>query len=177
MILCKEKYARVIDSAVFPGQQGGPLMHVIAAKAVAFKEALQPEFKVYQQRILDNAQALARGLMRRGLKLVSDGTDTHLMLVDLRGTGVTGKTLQLRLDDVNITCNKNGIPSDPEKPFVTSGIRLGTPAVTTRGMTTEDMDEIAGLINLALFEYEASASLIREKVAAICMRYPLYPSL
>jgi glycine hydroxymethyltransferase len=177
MILCKEKYAKAIDSAVFPGQQGGPLMHVIAAKAVAFKEALQPEFKVYQQRILDNAQALARGLMRRGLKLVSDGTDTHLMLVDLRGTGVTGKTLQLRLDDVNITCNKNGIPYDPEKPFVTSGIRLGTPAVTTRGMTTEDMDEIAGLINLALFEYEASASLIREKVAAICMRYPLYPSL
>ena len=121
-----------------------------------FKEALQPEFKDYQQRILDNAQALADGLLNRGLKLVSGGTDTHLMLVDLRGTGVTGKEMQLRLDEVNITCNKNGIPYDPEKPFVTSGIRLGTPAVTTRGMTTADMDEIAGLISLTLSDFEAS---------------------
>ena len=135
MILCKEQYAKAIDSAVFPGQQGGPLMHVIAGKAVALKEALEPSFKVYQQHILDNAQALATGLIRRGFNLVSGGTDTHLMLVDLRGTGVTGRDMQIRLDDVNITCNKNGIPYDPEKPFVTSGIRLGTPAVTTRGMT------------------------------------------
>jgi glycine hydroxymethyltransferase len=177
MILCREEYARVIDSAVFPGQQGGPLMHVIAAKAVALKEALQPEFKIYQQHILDNAQALAGGLQRRGLKLVADGTDTHLMLVDLRGTGVTGKDLQIRLDEVNITCNKNGIPYDPEKPFITSGIRLGTPAVTTRGLTPADMDEIAGLITLALRDYDNSGQLIREQVAAICGRYPLYPSL
>jgi glycine hydroxymethyltransferase len=177
MILCKEQYAKAIDSAVFPGQQGGPLMHVIAAKAVAFHEALQPAFKAYQQRILDNAQALAAGLQKRGLRLISNGTDTHLMLVDLRGTGVTGKELQLRLDDVNITCNKNGIPYDPEKPTVTSGIRLGTPAATTRGMTTADMDEIAGLIDLALNDYEGSGARIREQVAAICGRYPLYPSL
>jgi glycine hydroxymethyltransferase len=177
MILCKQQYAKQIDSAVFPGQQGGPLMHVIAAKAVAFKEALEPGFKIYQQHILDNAQALARGLMNRGLKLVSGGTDTHLMLVDLRDTGVTGKTLQMRLDEVNITCNKNGIPYDPEKPFITSGIRLGTPAVTTRGLTPADMDEIAAMIALALHDFENSSQLIRDRVAAICARYPLYPSL
>ena len=177
MILCKEKYARAIDSAVFPGQQGGPLMHVIAAKAVSFREALQPDFKAYQQRIIDNAQALAKGLLSRGFNLVSGGTDTHLMLVDLRGTGVSGKEMQIRLDEVNITCNKNGIPYDPEKPTVTSGIRLGTPAATTRGMTPADMDEIAGLISLTLRDYEGSADLIREKVAAICAKYPLYPTL
>ena len=177
MILCKEKYAKAIDSAVFPGQQGGPLMHVIAAKAVSFREALQPDFKAYQQRIIDNAQALAKGLLSRGFNLVSGGTDTHLMLVDLRGTGVSGKEMQIRLDEVNITCNKNGIPYDPEKPFITSGIRLGTPAATTRGMTTADMDEIAGLISLTLHDHEGSAGLIREKVAAICAKYPLYPTL
>lgn len=177
MILCKEQYAKAIDSAVFPGQQGGPLMHVIAAKAVAFKEALQPEFKLYQQRILKNAQALASGLMKRGFNLVSGGTDTHLMLVDLRGTGVTGKEMQIRLDDVNITCNKNGIPYDPEKPFVTSGIRLGTPAVTSRGMTEADMDEIAELISLTLKDFSGSAEHIRSRVAEICSRYPLYPEL
>lgn len=177
MILCKEQFAKAIDSAVFPGQQGGPLMHVIAAKAVAFKEALQPEFKVYQQRILDNAQALANGLVRRGFNLVSGGTDTHLMLVDLRGTGVTGKEMQIRLDEVNITCNKNGIPYDPEKPFVTSGIRLGTPAVTSRGMTTGDMDEISELISLTLNDFANSADRIRQRVDAICSRYPLYPEL
>ncbi len=177
MILCKEQYAKAIDSAIFPGQQGGPLMHVIAGKAVAFKEALQPDFKIYQQKILDNAQALAQGLIKRGLKLVSGGTDTHLMLVDLRDTGVTGKTMQLRLDEVNITCNKNGIPYDPEKPFVTSGIRLGTPAVTTRGMTTSDMDLIANLIYLALNDFEASGEKIKAQVAELCVRYPLYPSL
>ncbi len=177
MILCKEQYGKMIDSAIFPGTQGGPLMHVIAAKAVAFKEALQPEFKAYQQRILDNAQALAKGLLDRGLKLVSGGTDNHLMLVDLRGTGVTGKELQHRLDEVNITCNKNGIPFDPEKPFVTSGVRLGTPAVTSRGLNVTDMDEIADLIVLALRDFEASAESIRQRVAALLDRYPLYPGL
>ena len=177
MILCREQYAKAIDSAVFPGQQGGPLMHVIAAKAVAFKEALQPEFKLYSQRILDNAQALAQGLVKRGLKLVSGGTDTHLMLVDLRDTGVSGKTLQLRLDEVNITCNKNGIPYDPEKPTITSGIRLGTPAVTSRGMTPADMDEIAELITMSLQDDPAVSDLIRQRVDAISSRYPLYPTL
>ncbi len=177
MILCKAQYAKAIDSAVFPGQQGGPLMHVIAAKAVAFKEALQPEFKAYSQRILDNAQALASGLVRRGINLVSGGTDNHLMLVDLRGTGVTGKAMQLRLDEVNITCNKNGIPYDPEKPTITSGIRLGTPAVTTRGMTPADMDEIAGLITLTLNEFATKQDEIKARVAALTSRYPLYPEL
>ena len=177
MILCREQYAKAIDSAVFPGQQGGPLMHVIAAKAVAFKEALQPEFKLYSQRILDNAQALAQGLVKRGLKLVSGGTDTHLMLVDLRDTGVSGKTLQLRLDEVNITCNKNGIPYDPEKPTITSGIRLGTPAVTSRGMTPADMDEIAELITMSLQDDPAVSDLIRQRVDAISSRYSLYPTL
>ena len=177
MILCKEKYAKAIDSAVFPGQQGGPLMHVIAAKAVALREAMQPEFKAYQQRVVDNAQALAGGLIKRGFSLVSGGTDTHLMLADLRGSGVTGKEMQIRLDEVNITCNKNGIPYDPEKPFITSGIRLGTPAVTSRGMSIADMDEIAELISLTLRDYESEAEHIRSRVEAICCRYPLYPSL
>jgi len=177
MILCREQYAKLIDSAVFPGTQGGPLMHVIAAKAVAFREALQPEFKAYQQRIVDNAQALAQGLLKRGVNLVSGGTDNHLMLVDLRGTGVTGKELQLRLDEVNITCNKNGIPFDPEKPFVTSGVRLGTPAVTTRGLNTADMDEIADLIVLTLRDYEAKKDEVIRRVAALLDRYPLYPGL
>ena len=176
MILCKEQYAKAIDSAVFPGQQGGPLMHVIAGKAVALKEALEPSFKVYQQHILDNAQALATGLIRRGFNLVSGGTDTHLMLVDLRGTGVTGRDMQIRLDDVNITCNKNGIPYDP-KTLITSGIRLGTPAVTTRGMTPVDMDVIADLISMTLHDFDGSATRIRQQVKRICARYPLYPSL
>lgn len=177
MILCKAEYAKAIDSAVFPGQQGGPLMHVIAGKAVAFKEALDPSFNVYQQQIIDNAKALAAGLMKRGINLVSGGTDNHLMLVDLRGTGVTGKEMQLRLDEVNITCNKNGIPYDPEKPFVTSGIRLGTPAVTSRGMTPSDMDEIADLIALTLFDYENQQDAIRDRVARMTDRYPLYVGL
>ncbi|NLB44045.1 MAG: serine hydroxymethyltransferase [Clostridiaceae bacterium] len=177
MILCREAYAKAIDSAVFPGQQGGPLMHIIAAKAVAFKEALEPSFAAYQKRIVANAKALADGLLRRGIRLVSGGTDTHLMLVDLRETGVTGKTMQLRLDEVNITCNKNGIPYDPEKPFVTSGIRLGTPAVTTRGMNGQDMDEIADLIHLALNGYDTAQDEIRTRVAALCARYPLYADL
>ena len=177
MILCREQHAKAIDSAIFPGTQGGPLMHVIAAKAVAFHEALQPEFKAYQQRIIDNAQALASGLLKRGINLVSGGTDNHLMLVNLIGTGVTGKELQLRLDEVNITCNKNGIPFDPEKPFVTSGIRLGTPAVTTRGLNTSDMDEIAELINLTLCDFPASKAQVIARVAALLDRYPLYPGL
>lgn len=177
MIMCKEQYAKAIDSAVFPGQQGGPLMHVIAGKAVSFKEALDPSFKVYQQHILDNAKALAAGLMKRGINLVSGGTDNHLMLVDLRGTGVSGKEMQLRLDEVNITCNKNGIPYDPEKPTITSGIRLGTPAVTTRGMTPADMDEIAELIKLTLTDYENSHTEIRRRVAELVVKYPLYPNL
>ncbi len=177
MILCREEHAKAINSAIFPGTQGGPLMHVIAGKAVAFREALQPDFKQYQQRIIDNAQALAAGLQKRGINLVSGGTDNHLMLVNLIGTGVTGKDLQLRLDDVNITCNKNGIPFDPEKPFITSGIRLGTPAVTTRGLNTADMDEIAELITLTLNEYPASKDAVIERVAALLVRYPLYPGL
>ena len=179
MILCKEPYAKKIDAAVFPGQQGGPLMHVIAGKAVAFKEALEPSFKIYQQKILDNAQALATGLLNRGFRLVSGGTDTHLMLIDLRETGVTGKTMQLRLEEMNITCNKNSIPYDPEKPFITSGIRLGTPAVTTRGMTPADMDEIASLISgtLVHFDSHEAQAEIRARVSVLCQRYPLYPGL
>lgn len=177
MILCRESFAKAIDSAVFPGQQGGPLMHIIAAKAVAFHEALQPSFKTYQQRIVRNAAALANGLTRRGFDLISGGTDTHLMLVDLRNTGLTGKTMQLRLDSANITCNKNGIPNDPQTPFVTSGIRLGTPAVTTRGMNQDDMDIIAELIGMARDESEEQLQRIREGVAALCARYPLYPDL
>ncbi|NLV48646.1 MAG: serine hydroxymethyltransferase [Clostridiaceae bacterium] len=177
MILCRSQYAKAIDSAVFPGQQGGPLMHVIAGKAVAFKEALMPSFQQYQKNIITNAAALAEGLKKRGLRLVADGTDTHLMLVDLRETGVTGKEFQNRLDSVNITCNKNGIPYDPEKPFVTSGIRLGTPAVTTRGMTPSDMDEIADLIALTLSDFAGSTSQIKDRVAALCSRYPLYEHL
>lgn len=175
MIMCKEQYAKAINSAVFPGQQGGPLMHIIAAKAVAFLEALKPDFKQYQQNILDNAQALASGLMKRGIKLVSGGTDNHLMLVDLRGTGVSGKDLQHRLDEVNITCNKNGIPYDPEKPTITSGVRLGTPAVTSRGMNVADMDEIADLIYLTLTDYEGAKADIIKRVDAISSKYPLYP--
>ena len=177
MILCRSQYAKAIDSAVFPGQQGGPLMHVIAGKAVAFKEALMPSFQQYQKNIITNAAALAEGLKKRGLRLVADGTDTHLMLVDLRETGVTGKEFQNRLDSVNITCNKNGIPYDPEKPFVTSGIRLGTPAVTTRGMTPSDMDDIADLIALTLSDFAGSATQIKDRVAALCSRYPLYEHL
>ncbi len=177
MILCKAQYAKAIDSAVFPGQQGGPLMHIIAAKAVAFGEALRPDFKVYQQNILDNAQALAAGLRAEDFDLVAGGTDTHLMLVDLTRTGVTGRDMQLRLDEVNITCNKNGVPFDTKGPTVTSGIRLGTPAVTTRGFTRDDMREIARLIKTTLTDFEGSQARIREEVAAICQRHPLYPDL
>lgn len=177
IIMCREKYAKQIDMAVFPGQQGGPLMHIIAAKAVAFKEALTPEFRVYQGNIIKNAAALAAGLQDRGIALVSGGTDNHLMLMDLRGTGVTGKEMQLRLDEMNITCNKNTIPFDPEKPFVTSGIRLGTAAVTTLGMDTADMTEIADLIALTLNCYDTKKEEILSRVAALTSRYPLYPEI
>ncbi len=177
IIMCKEEYAKKIDSAVFPGQQGGPLMHIIAAKAVAFKEALSDEFRAYQGQIVKNAAALADGLMKRGVNLVSGGTENHLMLIDLRGTGVTGKELQLRLDDVNITANKNTIPFDPEKPFVTSGVRVGTAAVSARGMKEEDMDIIADCIAKAIFSFEESKEDIKAAVAGLTSKYPLYPDM
>lgn len=148
-------------------------MHVIAAKAVCFKEALQPEFKVYQQNIVDNAQALCKGLMSRGIRIVSGGTDNHLMLVDLTNYDITGKTLEKLLDSVNITCNKNTIPNDPKSPFVTSGVRLGTPAVTSRGMNTEDMDQIAEAIAMMIKEGESAAPKAKEIVKALTEKYPL----
>ena len=177
IIMCKEEYAKKIDSAVFPGQQGGPLMHIIAAKAVAFKEALSDEFRAYQGQIIKNAAALADGLMKRGVNLVSGGTENHLMLIDLRGTGVTGKELQLRLDDVNITANKNTIPFDPEKPFVTSGVRVGTAAVSARGMKETDMDVIADCIAKSIFSFEESKEDIKAAVAGLTSKYPLYPDM
>ncbi len=177
IIMCKEEYSKKIDSAVFPGQQGGPLMHIIAAKAVAFKEALSDEFRAYQGQIIKNAAALADGLMKRGVNLVSGGTENHLMLIDLRGTGVTGKELQLRLDDVNITANKNTIPFDPEKPFVTSGVRVGTAAVSARGMKEEDMDVIADCIAKSIFSFEESKEDIKAAVAGLTSKYPLYPDM
>ncbi len=177
IIMCKEEYAKKIDSAVFPGQQGGPLMHIIAAKAVAFKEALSDEFRAYQGQIVKNAAALAAGLLKRNVNLVSGGTENHLMLIDLRGTGVTGKELQLRLDDVNITANKNTIPFDPEKPFVTSGVRVGTAAASARGMKEEDMDVIADCIAKAIFSFEESKEEIKAAVAGLTAKYPLYPDM
>ena len=174
LILCKEELAKAIDKAVFPGNQGGPLMHVIAAKAVCFGEALKPEFKAYQEQIVKNAKALADGLTSRGVKLVSGGTDNHLMLVDLVGTEVTGKELEHRLDEVNITANKNAIPNDPQSPFITSGLRIGTPAATTRGLVEEDMDKIAEYISLAIKDFDANKDYIKNGVAAICKKYPLY---
>lgn len=174
LILCKEKYAKKINSAVFPGIQGGPLMHIIAAKAVALKEALTDDFKVYQKNIIDNAQALAQGLISNGLELVSGGTDTHLMLVDLTNIGVTGKVAQLMLDEVNITCNKNGIPYDTKGPFVTSGIRLGTPAVTTRGMNTDEMKTIADAIAMTLKDFKNSKNTVKNMVAQLVSKHPLY---
>lgn len=174
LILCKEEYAKAIDKAIFPGSQGGPLMHVIASKAVCFGEALKPEFKTYQEQICKNAKALADGLVSRGFKLVSGGTDNHLMLMDLRESGITGKELEHRLDEVYITVNKNTIPNEPLSPFVTSGIRIGTPAVTSRGLKEADMDLIAGFIGNAITDFENKAEAIREGVAALCARYPLY---
>ncbi len=174
MILCKEEYAKAIDKAVFPGNQGGPLMHIIAAKAVCLGEALKPEFKDYARRVVENAKTLADGLTARGVNLVSGGTDNHLCLIDLRGTGVTGKELERRLDEVRITVNKNAVPDDPESPFVTSGIRVGTPAATSRGLDTADMEKIAEYIALAITDFEEKADYIRAGVAEICERHPLY---
>ena len=174
LILCKAEHAKAIDKAIFPGTQGGPLEHIIAAKAVCFGEALKPEWKSYAQGILDNAQALAKGLLARGFDLVSGGTDNHLMLVDLRPMHITGKELEKRLDEVYITVNKNAIPNDPEKPTVTSGIRIGTPAVTTRGMVPADMEVIAEAIYLCATDFERSADKIRGMVNDLCAKYPLY---
>lgn len=174
LILCREEYAKAIDKAVFPGTQGGPLMHIIAAKAVAFGEALTDEFKAYQSQILKNAQTLANALKSHGLSLVSGGTDNHLMLLDLRGTGITGKELEHRLDEVRITANKNTVPNDPETPFVTSGVRLGTPAVTSRGFGEAEMVEIAAMIRDCIFDFEATKEKTLEKVSALCARFPIY---
>ena len=174
LILCKQELAAAINKAIFPGNQGGPLMHIIAAKAVCFGEALDPSFKVYQENIIKNAAALAKGLTSRGVNLVSNGTDNHLMLVDLRSLGITGKELEHRLDEVYITANKNAIPNDPEKPFVTSGIRLGTAAVTSRGLNEEDMDKIAEFIYLCATDFENSKEKIQVGVTEICNRYPIY---
>ena len=174
LILCNdEELAKKINKAVFPGTQGGPLMHVIAGKAVCFGEAMKPEFKEYGKHIVENAQALAKGLVQRGFNLVSGGTDNHLMLVDLRPFSITGKELERRLDEVYITVNKNAIPNDPEKPFVTSGIRVGTPAVTTRGLGVAEMDKIAECMYLTATQFD-KADEIREMVTAICKQYPLY---
>ena len=169
-----EELAKKINKAIFPGIQGGPLMHVIAGKAVCFGEALKPSFKAYAQQIVDNAQALAKGLLDRGFDLVSGGTDNHLMLVDLRPVHITGKEMEHRLDEVYITVNKNAIPNDPEKPMVTSGIRVGTPAVTSRGLVTEDMEKIAEFMYLTATQFETKADEIREGVSALCAKYPLY---
>lgn len=174
LILCNdEELAKKINKAVFPGTQGGPLMHVIAGKAVCFGEAMKPEFKEYGKHIVENAQALAKGLVQRGFNLVSGGTDNHLMLVDLRPFSITGKELEHRLDEVYITVNKNAIPNDPEKPFVTSGIRVGTPAVTTRGLGVAEMDQIAECMYLTATQFD-KADEIREMVTAICKQHPLY---
>ena len=175
LILANEAAAKKFNfnKAVFPGIQGGPLMHVIAAKAVCFKEALTDEFKAYQKQIIDNAQALAKGLMSRGINIVSGGTDNHLMLVDLINLGLTGKQAEKMLDEVHITCNKNTIPNDPQSPFVTSGVRLGTPSVTTRGLKEEDMDAIAEAIALTLKDFEANKEKARAIVDSITAKYPL----
>lgn len=169
-----EALAKKINSAIFPGTQGGPLMHVIAAKAVCFGEALKPEFKDYQRRIIENSKALSEGLLKRGFNLVSGGTDNHLMLVDLRPFNITGKELERRLDDVYITVNKNAIHNDPEKPFVTSGVRIGTPAVTTRGLGVEEMEKIAEYIYLCATDFDNKADEIRAGVNEICEKFPLY---
>ena len=175
MILCgTEEYAKKLNSAIFPGTQGGPLMHVIAAKAVALKEALSDDFKDYQKQILVNAQALAAGLMKRGITIVSGGTDNHLMLVDLQNLGLTGKQAEKMLDEVHITCNKNTIPNDPQSPFVTSGLRLGTPAATTRGFDADDMDQIAEAIALTLKDFDGNKDKAMAIVKSLTDKHPLY---
>lgn len=174
LILCREELAKQIDKAVFPGTQGGPLMHIIAAKAVAFGEALTDEFKAYQKKIVENAKVLADALIKRGFNLVAGGTDNHLILLDLRGTGLTGKELEKRLDEVHITANKNAVPNDPESPFVTSGVRVGTPAVTSRGFGAEEMEKIAGFIADVAFDYENSRDRVCNEVVALCEKFPIY---
>lgn len=174
LILCNEEYSKQINKAIFPGTQGGPLMHIIAAKAVCFGEALKPEFKTYGENIVKNAKALANGLVSRGLNLVSGGTDNHVMLLDLRDREITGKELEHRLDEVYITVNKNTVPNEPRSPFVTSGIRIGTPAVTTRGLGVEEMDKIADFISLCVNDFEGNADDIRAGVNEICAKFPLY---
>lgn len=174
LILCKEENAKLIDKAIFPGIQGGPLMHVIAAKAVCFKEALDPSFKKYAEQVVKNAKVLADRLIENGFDIVSGGTDNHLMLVDLRPMHITGKELEARLDEVRITCNKNAIPFDPEKPGTASGIRLGTPAVTTRGMVEEDMVEIADLIAMVAKDFEGNKAEVAERVQKLVAKYPIY---
>jgi glycine hydroxymethyltransferase len=177
MVLCKAEHAKTVDSRVFPGMQGGPLMHVIAAKAVALKEALSPAFKVYQQQIIKNARALAGALTQKGFRLTSGGTDNHLMLIDLRKSELTGKVAQEALDKAHITVNKNAVPFDTRSPFVTSGVRIGTPAVTTRGMKEAEMEQIAELIARALDRVsdDAALSAIGAEVSALCKRFPVYP--
>jgi len=174
MILARAEYGKKLNSAVFPGTQGGPLMHVIAAKAVCLREAMQPEFRAYAENIVKNAAALADGLQRRGFDLVSGGTDNHLMLLDLRGKHITGRELQTRLDEVHITVNKNAIPNDPEKPGVTSGVRIGTPAATTRGFTAEDMDVVAGCIEKAADDFAGTKQEVLEAVSRLTARHPIY---
>ncbi len=174
MILCREALAKDIDKAIFPGIQGGPLEHIIAAKAVCLKEALSDDFKKYQQNVINNAKAFEKGLLEEGFDLVSGGTDNHLLLLDLRSMNLTGKEMEHRLDEVNITANKNAIPDDPQKPFVTSGIRVGTPAVTTRGLEAEDMLEVAKLMKRCAVDFENDREEIRAAVAEICRKYPLY---
>ncbi|HEX2261546.1 MAG TPA: serine hydroxymethyltransferase, partial [Candidatus Binatia bacterium] len=177
MVLCRAEQAKTIDSKVFPGLQGGPLMHVIAAKAVALKEALSPEFRIYQQQIVKNAQALAQALMSRGFRLTSGGTDNHLMLVDLRQSELTGKVAQEALDKARITVNKNAVPFDTRSPFVTSGIRIGTPAVTTRGMKEKEMEQIGDFIVRALRHVadEQILQSIAREVGTLCEKFPVYP--
>ncbi len=172
LILCREKYGAIIDKAIFPGTQGGPLMHIIAAKAVCFKEALEPEFKIYQKQVIKNAATLAEELLKLDFNLVSGGTDNHLILIDLRNKHITGKELETKLDDVGITVNKNAVPFDTEKPTITSGIRIGTPAVTTRGFKEEDMKEIANLIDMVV--REENLEEVKSRVTALCKKYPLY---
>jgi len=174
LILCREELAKAIDKAIFPGTQGGPLMHIIAAKAVAFGEALQPEFKEYQQQIIKNATALAKALTDKGFRLVSGGTDNHLMLLDLRDKGVTGKELEHRLDEVHITVNKNAIPNDPQSPFITSGVRIGTPAITSRGFKEEQMELIAGWIADVVNDFEGQKERVTKEVIALCEQFPIY---
>ena len=174
LVLCKEEYAKAIDKAVFPGTQGGPLMHIIAAKAVCFGEALKPEFKAYGEQIVKNCAALAQGLVKRGHTLISGGTDNHVMLLDLRNEGITGKELEARLDECYITLNKNTIPQEPLSPFVTSGVRIGTAAATTRGFKEDDMDVIAECISLVIKDFEGNAEKVRAMVTELCTKYPLY---